>query len=66
MDIEALQAKLRFDGIDGTCEVHGETKGVRFSEDSEYRCVKCLEEELDKKSKALIESGQALEIPLDD
>lgn len=65
-DIEKLQKKIHEDTIDGTCEIHGDVKGVRISSVTDYKCEKCLQKELDDHAKTAILSGDALEMPWDE
>ena len=65
-DIEKLIQRIQEDTIEGTCETHGDVRGVRLAGHMLYQCEKCLEKELDERAKTAILSGEALEMPWDE
>lgn len=65
-DLKKMQGLVEEDAVDGSCEKHGKVRGLRVPGSQDYRCEKCMSEEVSNISVSAIKSGQALEMPWDD
>lgn len=61
-DLKKTQSIIEEDSVDGDCEKHGKGRGLRVAGSQEYRCEKCLAEEISDASEQAITSGQAIEM----